>query len=77
MTRDRFTKHLDRFVARTMANLSDRLSERKEDLVTLLRLLPKNYARRTDIMIVLRGIQQHERAQSKFQSLLETHNGGK
>lgn len=66
--------HLNHFVARCMDHLPDSLSARKEDLVTLLSLLPKWYPRRQEIVIVLRGIQQHEAAQATFRELL--NNGG-
>lgn len=67
-------KHLDHFVARFMANLPDSLAARKEDLVTLLVLLPKTYPRRGEIIHALEFIRQHEQAQMKFQQVLI--NGG-
>ena len=49
-----------------MANLPDSLSARKEDLVTLLVLLPKNYSRRFEIIKVIDALNAHEQAQMKF-----------
>lgn len=66
-------KHLDSFVARFMGNLPDSLTARKEDLVTLLCLLPKKYPRRDEILKALELIRAHEREQMKFSDLL---NGG-
>ena len=74
-------KHLNSFVARTMANLSDSMAERKEDLVTLLCLLPKNYEHRNGVIKAIEAIRAHELAQLKFQDLLQPadhrdgHNG--
>ena len=65
--------HLDHFVARFVARMSSNIVERKEDLVTLLALLPKNYPRRGEIMEMLHCIRAHELAQLKFSELL-THN---
>jgi hypothetical protein len=58
-------------VARTIARLPDNIAQRKEDLVTLLVLLPKNYPRRTEVKQVLESIRAHELAQMKFQELLK------
>ena len=66
-------KHLDHFVARFMANLPDSLAARKEDLVTLLVLLPKNYPRRFEVIQAIDALRAHEQAQLKFQQVL---NGG-
>lgn len=68
--------HLDHFVARSMAALPDKISERKEDLVTLLWLLPKDYPRRIDIIKALELIKQHEQAQFKFAALLNIEPTG-
>ena len=65
---------LERFVARVMSNLPDSLSERKQDLVTLLVLLPKNFSKRTEIIRALEAIRAHEMVQGKFKLLL---GGGK
>ena len=60
-----------------MANLPDSLTARKEDLITLLSLLPKNYARRGEIILALEAIHAHERAQMEFQALLKFNGGAK
>lgn len=74
-------QHLDRFVARNMETLPDSLTDRKEHLVTLLSLLPKNYARRSGVVMALEAIRTHEQEQLKFRELLnpsqhDGHNGG-
>ena len=63
--------HLDNFVARYIARLPEKISERKEDLVTLLVLLPKNYSRRQDVKQLIESIRAHEQAQMRFQELLQ------
>jgi len=65
-------KHLDRFVARFISRLPDSFSSRKEDLVTLLCLLPKHYPRRDDIKIMLETMRAHEIEQMKFQELIKS-----
>ena len=52
--------HLDHFVARFILNLPANITERKEDLVTLLALLPKDYPRRVEIRHLLESIHAHE-----------------
>ncbi|MDE2101198.1 MAG: hypothetical protein KGL39_28390 [Patescibacteria group bacterium] len=66
--------HLDHFVARFMAGLPDNFRARKEDLVTLLCLLPKTYPRRNEVIKALEALCAHEREQMKFRELLD--NGG-
>jgi len=56
-------EHLDHFVARFMAALPEKFSDRKEDLVTLLCLLPKDYPRRKDIVKALEALRAHEQTQ--------------
>jgi hypothetical protein len=62
--------HLDHFVARFMVNLPDSMAARKEDLVTLVQLLPKSYPRRNDLIRIIEHINAHERAQMNFMKLL-------
>lgn len=69
-------KHLDAFVARFMSNLPDKFSERKEDLVTLLCLLPKTYPRRIAVITALEALRAHELEQLKFRELIAAQNGG-
>lgn len=65
--------HLDNFVARYVARLPEKIAERKEDLVTLLSLLPKNYSRREEIKELIQHIRAHELAQLKFQEIFTPH----
>ena len=58
--------HLEHFVARFIARLPDKTSERKEDLVTLLTLLPKDYPRRAELNEMLHHLLAHEAAQLNF-----------
>jgi hypothetical protein len=62
--------HLDHFVARYIFRLPENINDRKEDLVTLLSLLPKDYPRRREIRALLEIIRAHELAQMRFQELL-------
>lgn len=70
-------EHLDRFVARFIARLPDSFSERKQDLLTLLCLLPKSYARRAEIKTMVELMNEHEREQLKFVGLLGLNGGAK
>lgn len=63
-------------VGRFMDRLPDSLSARKEDLVTLLGLLPKDYPLRAEIRTTLELIHAHEREQMKFRELLASIPGG-
>lgn len=68
------TEELDQMVAITMGALPDSLRARKAALVTLLWLLPRSYAGRTDIGKALMCLRNHEQAQARFQF---PHGGGK
>ena len=71
-------RRFDSFLARFMARLPENYSERHDDLVALLMMLPKDYARRIDVATMLRGLQQHDAAQRKFIELLQGgQDGGK
>lgn len=69
-------KHLDHFVARFMSALPPNFADRKEDLVTLLCLLPKSYPRRLDLVAALEALRAHEIEQLKFRELLAEETGG-
>ena len=63
-------QQLESFVAHTMTNLPDSLRLRKATLVTLLYLLPRDFAGRCEVVKSLEAIHAHERTQLKFSALL-------
>lgn len=63
-------KHLDHFVTRYIERLPEKISDRREDLIVLLSLLPRGYSRRHEIMEMLQHIRAHEQAQLNFNKIL-------
>lgn len=60
------SQELDQLVAITMGALPDSLRARKVALVTLLFLLPRDYAGREIVSEALQGLRIHEQAQARF-----------
>jgi len=60
------TESLDAFVFSVLEHLPDSYAARRNTLVVLLDLLPRNYDRRELVALALQGLHAHENAQGRL-----------